>query len=71
MRLRKTPKTERVSREEIILALSQAKISASSSLKDSPQYVAGYAAGIGLAIDLIRAVEDLEKAIVRGEYETR
>ena len=71
MRLRKTPKTERVSREEIILALSQAKISATAALKHSPQYVAGYADGIGLAIDLIRAVEDLEKAIVREEYETR
>ena len=71
MRLRKTPKTERVSREEIILALSQAKISATATLKDSPQYVAGYADGIGLAIDLIRAVEDLEKAILREDYETR
>ena len=71
MRLRKTPKTERVSREEIILALSQAKITAISQLKDSPQYVAGYGAGIALAIELIRAVEDLEKAIVREDYETR
>jgi hypothetical protein len=71
MRLRKTPKTERVSREEIILALSQAKLSASSALKESPQYVAGYADGIGLAIDLIRAVEDLEKAILREDYERR
>ena len=71
MRLRKTPRTGRVSREEIILALSQAKISATAALKDSPQYVAGYADGIGLAIDLIRAVEDLEKAIVREDYERR
>ena len=71
MKLRKTPKTERVSREEIILALSQAKISATSQLQDSPQYVAGYGAGITLAIELIRAVEDLEKSIIREEYETR
>ena len=71
MRLRKTPNTERVSREEIILALSQAKISATAALKDTPQYDAGYADGIGLAIDLIRAVEDLEKAIVREDYERR
>jgi hypothetical protein len=68
---RKSPKTERVSREEIILALSQAKLSAKSGLKDSPQYVAGYADGIGLAIDLIRAVEDIEKAILREDYERR
>ena len=68
---RNRPRTERVSREEIILALSQAKISAVSQLKDSPQYVAGYGAGITLAIELIRAVEDLEKAIIREEYETR
>jgi hypothetical protein len=71
MSLRKTSRIERVSREEIILALSQAKLSASSALKESPQYVAGYADGIGLAIDLIRAVEDLEKAILREDYERR
>lgn len=71
MSLRKTSRTERVSREEIILALSQAKLSASSALKESPQYVAGYADGIGLAIDLIRAVDDLEKAILREDYERR
>jgi hypothetical protein len=71
MRLRKTPKTECVSREEIILALSQAKLSATVALKDSPQYVAGYAEGITLAIELIRAIDDIEKAIVREGYERR
>lgn len=71
MSLRKPPRVDRVTREEIILALSQAKISATANLKDTPQFVAGYGAGITLAIELIRAVEDLEKAIIREDYERR
>ena len=71
MSLRKTPKTERVSREEIILALSQARASAQNVLKDSPQFVAGYTEGIGVAIELLRAVEDIERAILREDYERR
>ena len=64
MSLRKTPKTERVSREEIILALSQARASAQ-------KFVAGYTEGIGVAIELLRAVEDIERAILREDYERR
>jgi hypothetical protein len=71
MRLRKPRQIDGISREEIILCLSQARISAAKVLKDSPQFVAGYSEGIAVAIEMLRAVDDIEKAIIPEEYERR
>lgn len=65
-------KTNRLTdREELVLALTQARLMADSMPEVSPQYLKGFDEGIKVSIELIRSLDDLQIAVDRRPREIR
>lgn len=65
-------KTDRLSdREELVLALTQARLMADSMPEVSAQYLKGFDEGIKVSIELIRSLDDLQIAVDRRPREIR
>jgi hypothetical protein len=67
-----TPRRDPIlNREDLILALTQARITGETMLEKAPEYARGYSEGLKVAVELVRALDDMERAIVSREYEKR
>lgn len=60
-----------LSRREIVLTLTQARTMIERQLLGAPEYVRGYQDGIAVAIEIVRALDSLERTIDDREIERR
>lgn len=73
-RLMPKPKTRRdalLSRDDIVLTLTEARAIIERQLSGAPEYVRGYQDGIAVAIECVRALGRIERAIDDREIERR
>lgn len=60
-----------LSRRDLILALTEARIIADKTVDSDPSYLAGYHHATRIAIELIRALDAMERAIDARRVERR
>lgn len=60
-----------LNRQDLILALTQARIAGEAVLQTAPEYARGYTEGLKVAMELVRALDEMERAIVPRDYEKR
>lgn len=69
---KRRPRIDRVSeREELVLALTQARLMADQLHVGSADYLKGFEEGIRVSIELIRSLDHLEFAVDRRPREIR
>jgi hypothetical protein len=67
----KARREPQLSRREIVLTLAEARTMIERQLLGAPEYVRGYQDGISVAIEIVRALDNLERAIDDREIERR
>jgi hypothetical protein len=60
-----------LNRQDLILALTQARIAGEAVLQTAPEYSRGYSEGLKVAMELVRALDEMERAIDSRDYEKR
>lgn len=60
-----------ISRRDIVLALTEARIIAENTMRGDASYLAGYQDATRVAIELVRVLDQMERAVDDREYETR
>lgn len=60
-----------LNRQDLILALTQARIAGEAVLQTAPEYSRGYSEGLKVAMELVRALDEMERAIEPRDYERR
>ena len=60
-----------LNREDLILALTQARIAGEAVLEKAPEYSRGDSEGLKVAMELVRALDEMERAIAPRDYEKR
>jgi hypothetical protein len=67
----KTRRDPILNRQDLILALTQARIAGEAVLQTAPEYSRGYSEGLKVAMELVRALDEMERAIDSRDYERR
>ena len=60
-----------LNRQDLILALTQARIAGEAVLQTAPEYSRGYSEGLKVAMELVRALDEMERAVEPRDYERR
>jgi hypothetical protein len=68
---RKTRRDPLLSRDDIVLTLTEARSIMERQLSGAPEYVRGYQDGISVAIEVVRALSTMERVIDDREIQRR
>ena len=60
-----------LSRRDVVLALTEARIIAERTMGEDSAYLAGYQDATRVAIELVRALDEMERAVDARHVETR
>jgi hypothetical protein len=60
-----------LTRRDLVLALTEARTVAERALASAPEYVRGYQDGIAVAIEIVRALDNMDRAISHQRIERR
>lgn len=60
-----------LSRRDLVLALTEARIIAEKTMRGDPSYLAGYQDATRVALELIRALDSFERAVDDRQAELR
>lgn len=65
------PNSPILTRRDLVLALTEARIAGERTLSGAPEYGRGYADGITVAIEIVRALDNMERTISPKRVERR
>lgn len=65
------PNNAILTRRDLVLALTEARIAGERTLAGAPEYARGYADGITVAIEIVRALDNMDRAINPKRIERR
>lgn len=60
-----------LTRRDLVLAFTEARTLAERALASAPEYVRGYQDGLAVAIEIVRALDNMDRAIVHQKVERR
>jgi hypothetical protein len=60
-----------LTRRDLVLALTEARTLAERALASAPEYVRGYQEGIAVAIEIVRALDNMDRAVSTQKVERR
>lgn len=58
-------------RRDLVLAMTEARTLAERALASAPEYVRGYQEGLAVAIEIVRALDNMDRAITDQKVERR
>lgn len=60
-----------LTRRDLVLAFTEARTLAERALASAPEYVRGYQEGLAVAIEIVRALDNMDRAISNQRIERR
>ena len=60
-----------LTRRDLVLAFTEARTLAERALASAPEYVRGYQEGLAVAIEIVRALDNMDRAIANQRIERR